>query len=181
VSDSDYHQQIEAWRGERDRFFREHYASPLSDEAIEQFTGLDYFEVDESLVYAARFRAADLGRIAIDSSTGAVSDYRVAGIVEVPFSDGVASLIALLGEEGEAYIPFRDRTCGAESYGGGRYLSIESDEEGSCVVDFNRAINPYCAYDPEFSCPLPPPQNWLNRSISAGEKDYRSHEEPDVG
>lgn len=167
-----YHQAIATWRRERDLFFGEHYASPLSEEAMEDFAGLDYFAVDESLVFVAQFRPADLGKIAIDSSTGGSSDYRIAGVVEVPFADGTVSLIALRGEEGAAYIPFRDDTCGAGSYQGGRYLSIDVDEAGACVVDFNRTINPYCAYDPEFSCPLPPPQNWLSRPIAAGEKDF---------
>ncbi|MBT8197021.1 MAG: DUF1684 domain-containing protein, partial [Acidimicrobiia bacterium] len=39
-------------------------------------------------------------------------------------------------------------------------------------VDFNRAINPYCAYDPDFSCPLPPATNWLPFPIEAGELDF---------
>jgi len=46
-------------------------------------------------------------------------------------------------------------------------------EPGQALVDFNRAINPYCAYDEEFSCPLPPAENWLSFPIPAGEMDYR--------
>lgn len=34
--------------------------------------------------------------------------------------------------------------------------------------------NPYCAYSPSFSCPLPPRENWLNVTIRAGEKDYKA-------
>jgi uncharacterized protein (DUF1684 family) len=40
------------------------------------------------------------------------------------------------------------------------------------MVDFNRAVNPYCAYDEEFSCPLPPAENVLPMVIRAGEMDY---------
>lgn len=37
-------------------------------------------------------------------------------------------------------------------------------------VDFNVACNPYwAAYNDTFSCPLPPPENWLPVPIGAGE------------
>jgi uncharacterized protein (DUF1684 family) len=168
----DYHAEITRWRAERDRFFGEHYASPLSDEVIATFEGLDYFEIDERLVFSAVVRPESAATIGIDSSTGSVSHYPIAGVVDVPFPDGVVSLLALQGEEDEAFIPFRDVTCGLDSYGAGRYVSINIESDGSCIVDFNRAINPYCAYDPEFSCPLPPRGNWLERPIAAGEKDF---------
>ena len=40
------------------------------------------------------------------------------------------------------------------------------------VVDFNYAYNPYCAYNPNWSCPIPPSENRLTVSITAGEKTY---------
>jgi uncharacterized protein (DUF1684 family) len=39
-------------------------------------------------------------------------------------------------------------------------------------VDFNLAYNPYCAYSDAFSCPLPPPENWLRVPVRAGEAAY---------
>lgn len=169
---ADYHRQIAEWRSERDRFFKEHYASPLSDEATEAFAGLDYFDVDEALIFETRLDGVPEATLQIDSSTGSVLDYPVAGAVVIQFGDDHVSLIVLRGDENEMYIPFRDTSCGVEVYGGGRYVSVDVAGDGSCTVDFNRAINPYCAYDPEFSCPLPPQRNWLNRRIAAGEKDY---------
>lgn len=168
-----YRDEINRWRSERDRFFSEHYASPLGDEAMASFEGLEYFEIDESLVFSAVVRPRTAPTVGIDSSTGFSSDYPVAGVIDVPFPEGNISLLALQGEEEEAFIPFRDGTCGGDSYGAGRYVPIKIESDGSCVVDFNRAINPLCAYDPEFSCPLPPQENWLERSIAAGEKDFR--------
>ena len=158
----EYLEDLMRWRAERDHFFKEHYASPLPDEIIEIFTGLDYFEVDESLVFEAVISASAAETITIDSSTGSASEYPFAGVVEIPFPGGPVALVALRGEEDEAFIPFRDRTCGKESYGGGRYVSIEIGDNGSCTVDFNKAINPYCVYDAEFSCPLPPTQTTSN-------------------
>lgn len=167
-----YRDEINRWRAERDEFFGEHYASPLSEEAMESFQGLDYFDIDERLVFSGLMQNSVESTMGIDSSTGSVSEYPVAGVVEVAFGQDVVPLVALRGEEDEAFIPFRDTTCGAGSYGGGRYVAVDIGSDGSCIVDFNRAINPYCAYDPDFSCPLPPPQNWLDRPIAAGERAY---------
>jgi uncharacterized protein (DUF1684 family) len=43
------------------------------------------------------------------------------------------------------------------------------------LIDFNYAYNPNCAYNPDWSCPLPPAENWLEEAIQAGEKAYPDH------
>ena len=45
-----------------------------------------------------------------------------------------------------------------------------ASEGGTTVLDFNLSYNPPCAFTPYATCPLPPPQNWLQVSIEAGEK-----------
>ena len=77
---------------------------------------------------------------------------------------------------GGIFIPFRDGTSGAETYGGGRYLwdSAKGADLGSSgdelVLDFNYAYHPSCVYDPRWSCPLAPQENWLSVPIPAGER-----------
>ena len=72
------------------------------------------------------------------------------------------------------FVPFTDRTTGHDSYAVGRYLRVVPDEnEATATVDFNRATNPWCVYDEEFTCPLAPPENWITTAIPAGEKMYR--------
>jgi len=44
--------------------------------------------------------------------------------------------------------------------------------DGRTLVDFNYAYNPYCAYNPQWSCPIPPPENRLAVPIEAGEKAF---------
>jgi len=39
-------------------------------------------------------------------------------------------------------------------------------------IDFNTAYNPYCAYNENWSCPLPPRENWLDVPIPAGEMTF---------
>ncbi len=72
---------------------------------------------------------------------------------------------------------FRDRTCGTESYGMGRYVDAESLSDGRFVLDFNQAYNPACAYSPHYNCPIPPEGNSLPVEIRAGEMDgaYGKH------
>jgi uncharacterized protein (DUF1684 family) len=70
------------------------------------------------------------------------------------------------------FVPFRDATSGRETYGAGRYLDVSADRFGRVVLDFNDAYNPYCAYNEQWSCPLPPAENWLTVPIEAGEKSF---------
>jgi len=68
------------------------------------------------------------------------------------------------------FLPFTDLTNGSETYGGGRYIELnESDLRGeSAVIDFNVAYNPYCVYNPKYSCPIPPAENHIPVKIEAG-------------
>ncbi len=58
-------------------------------------------------------------------------------------------------------------------HGAGRNLDVEPAEKGRVHIDFNLAYNPYCADDDAYSCPLPPPDNWLSVPTEAGEAVYR--------
>ncbi len=162
-----------AWRAERDEEFRTHYASPIPEEHLPDFNGLRYFDPDAARVVTGVFHREE-GRFEIASSAGRVSSYKMAGRAELDLAGGKRSLVVLHGEEEELFIPFRDATCGSESYVGGRYVRVEKTGSTEVRIDFNRAINPLCAYDEEFSCPLPPSENWLEFPIRAGEKDYRA-------
>ncbi|MEX2047155.1 MAG: DUF1684 domain-containing protein [Chloroflexota bacterium] len=64
---------------------------------------------------------------------------------------------------------FTDATGGRESYRM-RYVDVEVESDGRCVLDFNRAYNPACAYSPHYNCPMPPTENHLTVAIRAGER-----------
>ncbi len=72
------------------------------------------------------------------------------------------------------FLPFKDATSGKETYGGGRYIDFRTGDikDGKVTLDFNRAYNPYCAYQEGYSCPIPPKNNVLSVAIDAGEKAY---------
>jgi len=82
-----------------------------------------------------------------------------------------ASLAAFSQGDG-LFIPFRDSTSGSETYGAGRYVEAEPLGDGRFELDFNRAYNPYCAYNDAWRCPLPPRENWLTVPIRAGELSF---------
>ena len=67
-------------------------------------------------------------------------------------------------------VPFLDATSGPRTYGAGRYLDLEPEEDGTYSLDFNLAYHPSCVYDIRFSCPLTPAENRLPIRIEAGER-----------
>jgi uncharacterized protein (DUF1684 family) len=72
------------------------------------------------------------------------------------------------------FLPFTDNTNGKETYGGGRYIDLTTKDikNGSIVIDFNKAYNPYCAFASGYSCPKPPDENSLDIAVVAGEKNF---------
>ena len=67
---------------------------------------------------------------------------------------------------------FRDLTSQKETYPAARFLYAAAPVNGKMTLDFNRTINPPCAYNPYTTCPLPTAQNRLRTRIEAGEKRY---------
>jgi uncharacterized protein (DUF1684 family) len=171
--------ELEAFRREKDRFFREDPRSPLTPEQRATFTGLAYYPEDPSLRIEAVLET-DVDRdeeIRMATTTGGEQVYRRAGVVRFEV-EGRRTQVTLFASEEmpDLFLPFRDATSGVETYGAGRYLEVEPPgPDGRLVVDFNLAYNPYCAYDDRWSCPLPPRENWLDVPIRAGEKNFPGH------
>jgi uncharacterized protein (DUF1684 family) len=78
-------------------------------------------------------------------------------------------------EDGDLFFVFRDATSRTDTYGAGRFLTAAAPAGGKVVLDFNRAVNPPCAFTPHATCPLPEPYNVLPLRIEAGEKRYGEH------
>jgi uncharacterized protein (DUF1684 family) len=74
------------------------------------------------------------------------------------------------GYENSLVIPFTDLTNGKETYHGGRYIDINKPTENTITLDFNLSYNPYCAYNNNYICPIPPKENNLPIAIPAGMK-----------
>jgi uncharacterized protein (DUF1684 family) len=67
---------------------------------------------------------------------------------------------------------FTDATSGVTTYPAVRGLLVDrpQGDDGTVVLDFNRAANPPCAYTDLATCPLPPHENRLPIAVEAGEK-----------
>jgi uncharacterized protein (DUF1684 family) len=107
---------------------------------------------------------------------GYVEDYSVPGAAVFNVDGKVVRLEPVVepGSE-ELFFIFADGTSGRETYGGGRFLYAAPAKDGVVVLDFNKAINPPCAFTPFATCPLPPASNRLTVRIEAGEKKYGDH------
>lgn len=160
------------FRKEKDNFFAGGH-SPLPEDVRLAFDGLKYFEPDEALELVLTIEPDDGGTVEVQTSDGATRHYTRAGVVsfEVNGTETQLTLFTAGGSPGY-FLPFRDATSGNASYGAGRYLDLDDAVDGKVEVDFNMAYNPYCAYSDEYSCPLPPGENWLTVPIRAGEKTY---------
>lgn len=75
----------------------------------------------------------------------------------------------------QLFLIFRDATSAHGTYAAGRFLYADMPKDGKVVLDFNRAINPPCAFTLFATCPLPPEQNQLKIAVPAGEKDPGLH------
>lgn len=169
-----------AFRSARDRLFAEHPSSPIPEAARRDFRGLAYFRHAPSMAITARLeldpqaRPLDVPR----SGEGVVMPFVRIGWVRFTLDGTPCRLSVFWLDEyaGGIFIPFRDATSGRETYGGGRYLwdSAKGADLGSdgdeLVFDFNYAYHPSCVYDPIWSCPLAPQENWLPAAIAAGER-----------
>lgn len=165
---------ILAARAERDRFLSEHYASPIPEEHRSGFSGADYYEPDERFVFVGSFLEAPT-RVAVPSSAGTLSNYQSIGIARISVEGHSYDLTVLDDGDGGAFLAFGDTTNGLTTYGGGRYVGVELAAGGTAIIDFNRAVNPYCVYDEEYSCPLPPRGNTIAAPIEAGERMYATN------
>ena len=119
--------------------------------------GLFYFAVDPGLRFGglrlSPYSGGGAERLTIPTSDGGARDARRAG--ELRFDiDGEALRLTAYDLDGRSlFVPFRDGTSGLETYGAGRYLDLEPEDDGTWSIDFNLAYHPSCVYDPRFSCP----------------------------
>lgn len=171
-----YDEQIAAFRAEKDNEFRTGSDSPVPPDARAGFQGLLYFDVDPAYrVPAALVESAQSNVvIEMDRTDGQRERMRVIGLLEFTLFGERHTLTAFLPETAtnreRLFVPFRDATNREETYGGGRYLDLGRSPTGLYDLDFNRAYNPFCVYDPEYICPLPPRENTLPLPIRAGER-----------
>jgi uncharacterized protein len=179
---------LQRFRQGRDELFRKHPQSPIETEERAAFKGLRYFDPDPAYRVRARLEPGDGSELVIDTGgeDGAVRYRRIGRLTfALHGSDFALTVLSLVQYAGGLFVPFRDRTSGHETYGGGRYLfDTAKDTDGhvleiqpgspEVIIDFNFAYNASCAYSPRWACPLAPPENHLAVPVRAGELIYKT-------
>ena len=143
-----------------------------------EFTGLKWYPVQEAFRIAATFIPYDRPKeIEILNILGDVDKSKSPGVLSFKLQGRDYRLEPIL-DEGKLFIIFKDLTSGKTTYPAGRFLYADAPKAGKkesvVTLDFNRAINPPCAFTNFATCPLPPSQNRLNIAIEAGEKTYHT-------
>lgn len=160
------------YRANKDEYLRHDPHSPIPAHYRDRFEGLPYFELNPDLVFTVPVSAGSGAAVTIATSDGADRIYHHAGVVHLTLAGQDVSLgLYDTGHPG-FFLPFRDSTSGNETYGAGRYLDLQPNEDGTVTIDFNLAYSPFCAYSDAYSCALPPVENWLTIPIEAGEKTW---------
>jgi uncharacterized protein len=170
-----YVEKISSERASKERMFRESPDSPIPSGKHAELLPLNYFQVDSTYSTPAVLElSADRPEFEMPTSTGKLRKMQRVGVLEFTLKGQALSLGAFI-EAGttrvnQLFVPFSDLTTGTETYAAGRYLDLEATNTGLYEIDFNRAYNPYCAYNESYDCPYPPPSNRLKVPVRAGER-----------
>ena len=175
--ESAYQNQVQQEINNRLKYLQYNDESPFQQFEI-PYRQPDYFPVDINYRVTARIeRLKERAYQSISTSDGKSQRYLEYARLHFHLNGADHQLLVLkpvgMGSSSVFFLAFADDTSGQTTYGGGRYLDINIGKSDKLVLDFNLSYNPYCAYVPEYSCPLPPADNIMNTSVLAGEKDFK--------
>lgn len=162
-------------------YFKDASVSPLKPKDLKNFQGLDFFEFDSIYVVKAKIEETKESLpFKMKTTTDIPAVVRKYADLFFQISDKEFELSVyenleyegVEGYENYLFLPFLDETNENETYGGGRYLDLFLNGTDSIIIDFNKAYNPKCVYDENFSCPIVPRKNFLNTRIEAGVKNF---------
>ncbi|MEZ0539199.1 DUF1684 domain-containing protein [Fibrella arboris] len=167
-----YRVELQAARSKKDNYMKTSADSPIPDKTT--FNGLSYFDADPSFRVMAKlepFPEGQTEKLVIRMTDGSEEIYEKYAHATFTLT-GKACRLLVLKYQGSLSVLFQDATSGQETYGGGRYIDIDLNAvtNSQVVIDFNEAYNPYCAYNPTYACPLPPPENKIPVAVKAGER-----------
>lgn len=174
-----YVKRITEDRENTDAFMKYSADSPIPASERSGFEKLDYYPVDSLYRVNARIeRIVDAPAFSLLTTGDTEDPYERFAWAYFSFRDGNFRVLLLRSIDASPanrlFLAFTDSTGGADTYAGGRYLNLFLDDPEYVTIDFNKAYNPYCVYDPSYICPLPPFENDLGVGIEAGERMYRS-------
>ena len=175
----DFKKETDKYRKKYKEEFLSSANSPLKEADL---PFLQFYEADSAYRVVAKFEKSRGQSFEMPTYSGVNKTYvkygkvkfRINGRKQTLTVYRSLSLQQLAKYKDYLFIPFKDKTNGDESYGGGRYLDLKTTDikDGELVLDFNKAYNPYCAYNHKYSCPIVPSENHLDAEIRAGVKKF---------
>ena len=174
-----YENEIKLFQYELNTEFADASRSPLIEEDLKIFKSLEFFEIDENYNIEADFELTPNTKVfEMPTTTDRLPLYRKYGIARFTLDGKKIQLSIYQNQDlmtkpeyvNYLFLPFNDATNGTLTYGGGRFIDLETPTEGThkIRIDFNKAYNPLCAYNHKFSCPIPPSENYISKEIPAG-------------
>lgn len=179
--DSDEVADIIGFQQKLNAEFKDPETSPLPDRFRMDFESLDFFSPDTNYIIKAEFtRTPDALPFSMPTNTERKSTEVLYGVAKFRMNGKEHQLEIYQTPELKTqekykdylFLPFTDATNGKETYGGGRYLDLKIPNGNTIVLNFNKAYNPYCAYNKKYSCPLVPSVNNLDVKVYAGVKAF---------
>lgn len=141
-----------------------------------EFTGLQWFPVEPAYRVTAKFTPHSKPKdVEILNMLGDIELYQSPGVVDFELQGQAIRMEPVSYSDGGLWFIFKDQTSGRETYPAARFLRADDPKDGTVIVDFNKAYNPPCAFNPYTTCPMPPKENRLKVRIEAGEKNYKKH------
>ena len=139
------------------------------------FAGLKWYPVNPAMRVVGTFTPLTTAReIMAPTILGDLEPFTVPGNVSIAIGGKTHNMEAWRSGD-RLWFVFRDLTSADSTYPSARFLYTDAaTADGKVVLDFNRAQNPPCAYNPWTTCPLPPSANKLPVRIEAGEKRYHA-------
>ena len=176
--DHDYLKDVSEFRNKKNqRFKNDLEESPFDKASRADFDSLNYFEVNPYYRVQADFERLNTNEVIEVPTTQDGEQQRYIRFGKATFRlGGKEHEVILLKPFDQVnspilYLFFKDETSGSQTYGGGRYVDVKPGKT-TCMIDFNMAYNPYCAYNSYYICPIPPKENFIGIEILAGEKTY---------
>lgn len=174
-----YIASVEKMRQEKDTEFKNSEKSPFNHKSKVHFEALKYYDVDPAWVFKSKLTQYEQkDTITVFGTKGEERKAVRYGYITFRQNNKDYKLNVYKGftGTGEEYysIWFTDQTTGEETYGVGRYLDFELNQDSNYVytIDFNQSYNPYCAYNASYTCAVPTKDDHLDIAIKVGEMRF---------
>lgn len=178
---AEYTAHIDSMRTAKNLEMKQNPQSPFNMDPKAHFENLKYFDPDPAFVFESKLYEYDIkDSILIYGTKGEERRVVKFGFVKFTHDNKEYKMNVYRGtsRKGEEYYSlwFTDKTTNNSTYGVGRYIDFEKNEDKDFIytIDFNLAYNPYCAYSSQFSCAIPTKEDYLDLAVEAGEKKFHN-------